>query len=551
MPICKIIPPRGTVSHTLQAEVDALHDALHKDLCRVASLSLHARYVAIWQLSSLETFVVYHWLRAFSAIPVFLNNQWTVTDVKSVLARIPCSAIIVPLDGMTRQFNASHIHSVALAAPTYDMQSSVPIMRIARAKSVFPFYSATFASKSDVKSSAVIPTNLITDMNFSDSKFEGPAAIFFTSGTTSTPKAVPLSESNLLVQSNAKRDILHLDDNVRYVHLAPLYHVGGFSSAHATTNVGGTHIFPPATVHPSTTVGAIHLLNLISRTQVTLLVVVPTILCFLLDAYDGLSNPPLLSALRTVLYGGASLSCKLRQRVRDTWPTARLVGAYGMTETASSMTFLDHSSLPDTSPLHKSAGWPPPHVEMRIVPWDENGQHPDASSTADAESSASGEIWTRGPHLTTGYLGEQPFEKTTGWFPTGDFGFEDKATGAFFVQGRLHDVIKTGGEAVFAPEIEALLREHPAVADAAVVGVPHSVLGHAVAAAVELIGETVQRDIPVILSSVRQTCLVLASFKRPKWILHEHVLPRTATGKVVKPQVRQLLQRRIPTLAKL
>lgn len=214
------------------------------------------------------------------------------------------------------------------------------------------------------------------------------------------------------------------------------------------------------------------------------------------------------------------------------FPAARLVGAYGMTETATSISYVDHSLLGEHDRLHESVGWPPAHVELRV----DFG----CGGRLGGDTKV-GEILTRGKHMMEGYIGAERGIDQSGWFRTGDLGYVDERSGALFLVGRGKDMIKTGGENVFAGEVEELLLTCEGVKDAAVVGVPHRVLGEAVAAAVVL-----QNKAPALLEAVERVCWErLSAFKRPKWILVEGELPRNGSGKIVKGVVRERVIQRI------
>lgn len=257
----------------------------------------------------------------------------------------------------------------------------------------------------------------------------------------------------------------------------------------------------------------------------------------LVDAAGGEVYPQVL----TVLYGGGSVGEGLRRRVRSVFPNARVVGAYGMTETASSLTFLVHDDLSEDSPLHSSAGWAPEHVQVRIEPTTEG-----VEVCTGQGKRVVGEVLTRGPHVMLGYYGGAGVEfGEDGWFRTGDLGYVDESSGALFLVGRSKDMIKSGGENVFAGEVEEALVSCVDVREAAVVGIPHRALGEAVAAAVVL-RAGVRRPEWEILKQLREACRdCLSPFKRPKWIIKQGCLPRNAAGKVLKDKVREQLQQQI------
>lgn len=365
--------------------------------------------------------------------------------------------------------------------------------------------------------------------------------MFFTSGTTSKPKPVALTYASLHAQSRAKIDLLSLSEHSVYLHLAPLFHLGGFSSALAITLAHGTHIFPPP-LHPSNPAHARTLLRCIQTFNVSFLVVVPAILTLLIDV--AIRDKVVLPYVRTVLYGGARPAPAVLKDTALVCPNAEIVGAYGMTETASGMTFLRHSDAGETA--NTCAGSPLPHVEIRVRRRGDDGELGD-----EVGDGCRGEIVTRGVHVMEGYYAQR--EEThaafmDGWMRTGDIGFFKG--GLLHVLGRGGDVIRSGGESVFAGEVEDAILCHPHVREAAVVGLPHRILGEAVAAAVVLgsVG-----DVDSVLNDVKRQCRdVLAGYKCPRWIVQEERLPRTGTGKVMKNSLRQIMSARLKKrLAKL
>lgn len=204
-----------------------------------------------------------------------------------------------------------------------------------------------------------------------------------------------------------------------------------------------------------------------------------------------------------------------------------------MTEAASSLTFFHHDNFPPNSPLHNSVGWPPKHVELRID-----------TSVVRGDARGVGEILTRGPHVMAGY-GVVRRGVMHGWLRTGDLGYVDAGSGALFLKGRCKDMIKSGGENVFAGEVEEMLMRGDQVEEAAVVGIPHRVLGEAVAAVVVLMSNVTKPE-GEVLSELMELCReCLSPFKRPKWIVRSRELPRTATGKIRKGVVKHMLRKQL------
>jgi long-chain acyl-CoA synthetase len=229
-----------------------------------------------------------------------------------------------------------------------------------------------------------------------------------------------------------------------------------------------------------------------------------------------------------VSYGGAPAAPELVQRIHERFPKVRktLATAYGLTESASvatSNTGDDYRTHPD------SVGRPVPTVEIEAV-------DPDGKPVPVGET---GEIWLRGPTIMRRGYWNRPdatAEAITpdGWFRSGDIGRFDE-DGYLYLVDRQKDMIIRGGENVYCVEVEEVLYEHPDVIDAAVVGVPHKVLGEEVKAVVQL-----KPDATVTEDGIREHCATrLADFKIPAYVeLRDEPLPRNPAGKVLKSLLR-------------
>lgn len=538
VPHCSVIAPLGDAAarHPLLSHVDAL-TRLNPSLTALLTASscrLRTPYVALWKLPPFELFIAYHWIRSLRLTPVFLNSRWSATEVAAVLSStVSCAAFIVPHSSAIFPL---HFISTITTNITNNNGQQIPFLRLAfvsapedlglQPSQLQPRYHLSCSNSNSLPASSLplppAPSTSLTHGACDDSQVAG---IFFTSGSTAIPKAVPLTDENITVQSATKQRLLHLSPSTIYYHLSPLFHLGGFSSSHAVSLSGGTHVFSLGTSSSSSFAPA----KTLRYYKVDVLVGVPSSLILLSQSSEH---------VRAILYGGNAIPPAVRRNVlKKRWPNARVIGAYGMTETASSITFLDHNSdllkRPGNYYLHGSAGFPPPHIQLRI--------------DSDGKSDEKGEILVRGPNVFTGYLNAPPLDDDAGgWFGTGDIGYKDKRSGALVVVGRKFDVIKSGGENVYAPEIERhlLSLDLPQIADAAVVGVPHPVFGHVVAAMIHLHRDGIheEKDMKRFVMGVHEKCDVLAEFKRPRWIVAStNELPKTASGKTMKQKVNELL----------
>jgi len=309
---------------------------------------------------------------------------------------------------------------------------------------------------------------------------EVEVAVMHTSGTTTAdPKPVELSRGNFLASALGSAVALGLDPAERWLCVMPLTHVGGLSipirsSIYATTVVLHGRFDTEAVLD--------ELMNPARR--ITLVSLVPTMLARLLDA--GLQDPP---TLRWALLGGGPIAPALAERAaRAGVPVAP---TYGMTEACSQIA---------------TFGWPLPGIDVRVA--------------------ADGEVLVRGPIVSAGAVSDD------GWLHTGDLGRLDERDRLEII-GRKSDTIVTGGENVGPAEVEAVLLEHPAVADAAVHPRVDPEWGEAVVATVVL------RDgLEVAPDELRAHCAAhLAAFKVPKAVAFADSLPRTASGKLLRRQL--------------
>jgi O-succinylbenzoic acid--CoA ligase len=320
-----------------------------------------------------------------------------------------------------------------------------------------------------------------------------PHTLLFTSGTTGAPKPVELTFGNHLASAQASAANLGVDPDDRWLCALPVHHVGGLAILLRSAIYGTA-----AVVHERFDAAAIRA-SLESR-EATLVSLVPTQLRRLVEA--GLEAAP---SLRAALLGGGPVPRDLLAWAADR--RMPVLQTYGLTETASQIATLAAADALAASRLG-SAGRPLPGVELEIAPSD-------------------GEILARGRMVSAGALASD------GWLHTGDRGRLD-GDGYLWVEGRLDEVIVTGGENVAAAEVEEALLGHPRVAEAAVVGRPDPEWGQAVTAYVVIEG----REPPTDAELVAHCRARLAPFKAPKAIHRVAELPRTDAGKVARGRLR-------------
>lgn len=339
-----------------------------------------------------------------------------------------------------------------------------------------------------------------------------PAVLLFTSGTTAEPKAATLAHDQLLAYIFNTVEFASAGDDEAVLVAVPPFHIAGVAAILSST-YAGRRVVPLPHFTPETW------LELTAREHVTHAFVVPTMLARIVAQLE--QHPDVdVSSLRHLAYGGSRMPTPVLERALTLFPDAAFVNAYGLTETSSTVCILgpddhraaQHSTDPTVRARLGSVGRPVPGIEVRIV---------------------DGEIQVRGDQVSGEYVGQGSRRDADGWLQTGDRGHLD-ADGYVFVEGRGDDTIIRGGENLAPAEIEDTLLRHPAVAGAAVVGLPDEEWGERVAAmVVARPGQAIDPD--ALLAHVREH---LGSLKTPEAIVITDELPHTATGKVLRREVR-------------
>ena len=351
---------------------------------------------------------------------------------------------------------------------------------------------------------------------------EQVAVLLFTSGTTGQPKAALLRHRHLASYILTSVEFLSADEDEAQLVSVPSYHIAGVAGALSSLYSGRRVVYLP--------VFDAHRWVELARTEsVTQAMVVPTMLERIVDvvAADGSGLP----VLRNLSYGGGRAPVALVERAMRLLPHASFVNAYGLTETSSTIAALtpdDHracaaSDDPEVRRRLGSVGRPLPTVEVEIR--DVEGRPLPAGER--------GEIHVRGDQVAGEYAHGSVLTDD-GWFPTRDAGWLDDE-GFLFLDGRLDDVIVRGGENLSPGEIEETLMSHPAVAEAAVVGIPDPEWGEAVAAAVVL-HEGMDTTAEELQEFVRER---LRSTKTPQVIQLRDEMPYNETGKLLRRVVKE------------
>ncbi|MFF3885523.1 long-chain fatty acid--CoA ligase [Streptomyces sp. NPDC001914] len=415
-------------------------------------------------------------------------------------------AVVVPMNPLLREREITYYLSDSGAAVAFVCESAAPEARTAAAtagSTVVIVDSAHFAAAlaEHPPEPAVVPR-------------EGgdTAVILYTSGTTGQPKGAELTHANLARNTGESAELFGLRAGDVVFGGLPLFHTFGQTCSMNGALASGAALallprFTPAAA-----------LDLLRERRVTHMVGVPTMYTALLNHSDHGAD---LDALRMCVSGGASLPVEVLHGFEQAFGCV-VVEGYGLTETSPVAAF----NHPDRPRKPGSVGTPINGVELRLVD----------DTMADVTEGTVGEIVVRGHNVMKGYWHrpEATAEAVVdGWFRTGDLARRDD-DGYYFIVDRRKDLIIRGGYNVYPREVEEVLYEHPAVAEAAVVGVPHALHGEEVAAAVALKpGATATAD--ELREHVRSR---VAPYKYPRTIWLVDALPKGPTGKILKREIK-------------
>ncbi len=340
------------------------------------------------------------------------------------------------------------------------------------------------------------------------------AVVIYTSGTTGRPKGAQLTHIQLYMNADIPGRLFDVQPDDIVITVLPLFHVFGLSSiVNVCVRFGCTMSLIPR-FDPRAVLGAIQ------RDRATILEGVPAMFIALLscpdlDQYD-------VSSLRIAISGGASIPAPVLDAFEKRFGVLILEG-YGLTETASTTTF----NISATERRVYSVGKPIWGTQTEV--WDDRGH------ALPPGQDHIGEVVTRGLHVMKGYLNSPEATAAAfagGWFHTGDLGYFDE-DGFLFIVGRIKELIIRGGYNVYPAEIEDVLHGHPAVAEAAVIGIPDDRLGEEVMAVVAL-RPGAELTGPELIAYCKER---IAAYKYPRVIEFRDALPRNTLGKVLKDEL--------------
>jgi acyl-CoA synthetase (AMP-forming)/AMP-acid ligase II len=348
------------------------------------------------------------------------------------------------------------------------------------------------------------------------------AVLLYTSGTGAEPKAAILRHRHLVSYLLGGVEFAGAGEHDAALVSVPPYHIAGIANVLSNVYAGRRLVYLES-------FSADGWLDCVRAEEITNALVVPTMLARITEQLGDAADAD-VPTLRSLAYGGAKMPVPVLERAIRLFPGVGFVNAYGLTETSSTIAVLgpeDHRAALQGDPLARSrlnsVGRVLPDIEVRVS--DADGAVLSAGQV--------GEVYVRGPQVSGEYRGAGSVRDADGWFATRDRGWVDE-DGYLFIEGRADDTIIRGGENIAPAEIEDVLLEHDAVAEAVVVGVPDERWGYDIAAAVVLrSGHLIEVD--ELREWVRSR---LRSSKTPSLIVFRDELPQTATGKVLRRLVR-------------
>lgn len=343
------------------------------------------------------------------------------------------------------------------------------------------------------------------------------AIIIYTSGTTGKPKGCLLTHGNVIANARQISRWLNFNETDRLLTMMPLFHMNAVSVTTLSALYAG------ASTVVSQKFSASRFWQIISDYQITSFGSVATMLSMLLSTYPGGVPAGLKTEqLRFAMCGSAPVPAEVLRSFEETF-NCLVIEGYGLSESTCRSTF----NPPDERRRPGSCGLPIGN-EMRVVD-EEDREVPDGEL---------GEIVLRGENILKGYYKNETANATAfrnGWFHTGDIGYRDK-DGYFFIVDRKSDMIIRGGENIYPREIDEVLYQHPAIAAAAVVGIPDNLYGEEVAAVVVLKNGASSSEAEML-----EFCKArLADYKCPKTIRFVADIPKGPTGKLLKRELAKI-----------
>lgn len=357
-----------------------------------------------------------------------------------------------------------------------------------------------------------------TEPEVAEPDAETPCMLMYTSGTTGFPKGALWTHGNTVWFAAMQALYWNYDESVVHLSTTPMFHVSGFEDWLLPVLLRGGHVV----VMRSTGITVEAVVATIRQYEVRDMFLVPALI-YQLMSWPGLDEVELPS-WRRLLTGGSPLLRWAVNAIRSRFADVRLEQAYGLTEGGGMAAVMSPEAL-DEHPT--SVGRPLPLTEAKVV---------DPQTGTELPADTDGELWLRSPSVCGKYWGMPEATAQTfmdGWCRTGDLA-RITADGYLYIIDRIKDMIVSGGENIYPAEIEKLLAEHPAIVECVVIGVPDAKYDETPCAVIVRNNEQSLAE-----EEVLDYCRArLAGYKRPRHVVFVDALPRNASGKILKRQLR-------------
>ncbi|XP_004514748.1 oxalate--CoA ligase-like [Cicer arietinum] len=507
--VAKKFPSRRAIS--VAGKFDLTHSRLHELVDSAAAHLISAGIkpndvVALTFPNTIEYVVLFLAVIRVRATAAPLNAAYTSEEFEFYLSDSESKLLLTPSEGNEPAQAAASKLNIPLG--------SASLIQIEGEQQQTKLKFSINQPESDLISN---PVNSVTELIN-----EPPDVALFlhTSGTTSRPKGVPLSQHNLVSSVKNIESVYRLSESDSTVIVLPLFHVHGLIAGLLSSLGAGASVALPSAGRFSASTFWKDMIQY----NATWYTAVPTIHQIILDRH--LNNPePVYPKLRFIRSCSASLAPVILGRLEEAFG-APVLEAYAMTEASHLMS---SNPLPEDGP-HKAGSVGKP-VGQEMVILDESGRV--------MEVEVKGEVCIKGENVTKGYKNNDEANTTGflfGWFHTGDIGYFD-SDGYLYLVGRIKELINRGGEKISPIEVDAVLLTHPEVAQAVAFGVPDQKYGEEIHCAI-IPREGSNIDEEEVLIYCKKN---LTSFKVPKKVFITDSLPKTATGKILRRLVAEHL----------
>jgi acyl-CoA synthetase (AMP-forming)/AMP-acid ligase II len=474
--------------------------------------------VGLWAANSHRWVTAALGLLTAGATVVPLNTRYRGAEARPLLARTQARALVVDQGFL----GYDHLGSLFSAAATEEAAGDdLPDLRLAvnlgaepavlagTSLAVVSWPQLTTEARRVPEAEALATADAVRPADLSE--------IIYTSGTTDAPKGVQLTHGAPIDLYIPYGRIWGLRPGDRYLIIMPFFHTGGNKAGVMSCLLHGV------TMVPMPVFDAVTAMRLIERHRITVLNGPPTVYTSILDHPD--RDRYDLSSLRLAATGASTVPQRLVERARTELPFENFITAYGLTECCGTATMCRQGDSDQV--ITTTNGSALPGAELRIIGLD----------GGEAPAGEPGEVLIRGANVTTGYWRDPEATRAAidpeGWLHTGDVGSLD-TTGNLKITDRLKDLFIVGGFNVSPAEVEQVMTRHPQVSEAAVVGVPDPRLGE-VARAYVIPKPGATPDAEQIIAWCRER---LANFKAPRSVIFVDQLPRSASGKVLRRELR-------------